>query len=197
MSRTAVVAFGRMSPVTVGHRKLVLKLRELARVHGGDAFLYLSRSYDGRAGRKPKGRLPRNPLKYRDKLRYVQDAFGDLVTVVPEQHRDVFAVLPKLEQQGYTDVILVGDSAFLAAPVEAYNGKDYHFSSIRKVEGGTRTSESSDWVETVSATQVREAVARGDYETFSSMVATRTETEALWRALRYELGFSRKKNCQR
>ncbi len=48
----AVMAFGRMNPITVGHEKLVNKVQELAKKVGGSAHIVVSHSQD------PK----RNPL---------------------------------------------------------------------------------------------------------------------------------------
>lgn len=189
----AVIAFGRMAPVTVGHRKLAFRLRELAEERGGTARLYLSRKYDGRVGRPLKRPaqarvLPQNPLRYEDKLRFVRDAVGDLVSVESTSHTDVFDVLRTLSREGYSRVLIVGGADIITRPFSRYNGTEYTFDSIEVMLGGERSAESADFLETVSATQAREAAYRGDFATFERLVATKTETPALWTILRRELG---------
>lgn len=186
MSKVAVVTFGRMNPVTVGHEKLARLLRQLATERGGDALVYLSRSYDG-LGSGVERKSIRNPLSHGEKVSFVEDALGHLVTVVPEEHRDIFSVLPTLQAKGYTDVVLVGDEAFLAVNAEKYNGTTYSFSSITTVHSGYRSPTSKDPLESVSATLVREAVVAGNYEAFTTMVSTKRETHRLWTRLREEL----------
>ena len=43
-SNKIVVSFGRMNPPTIGHEKLVNKVREIARKQGAQAEIYLSHS---------------------------------------------------------------------------------------------------------------------------------------------------------
>ena len=61
--RTAVVAFGRMNPPTIGHQKLVEKIKSF----DGDHYLFLSQTV------KPKD----NPLPFTEKLRFAKFFFPD------------------------------------------------------------------------------------------------------------------------
>jgi hypothetical protein len=56
---TAVFTFGRMNPPTIGHEKLVNKLRKVARLIRGQPFIYLSHSQDAK----------KNPLDYNSKIK--------------------------------------------------------------------------------------------------------------------------------
>ena len=46
MAKTVVFTFGRMNPPTIGHEKLVNKVKAIAKKHGGEPRLYLSHSQD-------------------------------------------------------------------------------------------------------------------------------------------------------
>ena len=59
--RTAVMAFGRMNPPTIGHAKLV----DAIKAQPGDPYIFLSQS------QKPKT----DPLQFQDKLRYAKFFF--------------------------------------------------------------------------------------------------------------------------
>ena len=63
---TAVIAFGRMNPPTVGHEKLINKVINEAISRGGDPLVYLSKTQDS----------DKNPLSYDQKLKYAQFFFG-------------------------------------------------------------------------------------------------------------------------
>lgn len=192
MGKLAVVSFGRMAPVTVGHRRLAIKMKALSDAHNGTALLYLSKKYDGKADRvykrKPtKPLVPSNPLKYEDKVRFASDAFGDIIPITSSEHTKLFDILAEVNQRGYTDIMILGDEVFLSSPFEKYNGRLYNFDTITKLLSGIRRDSSEDFLETVSATRARLAALENDFETFESIVATKKTTRELWSILRREL----------
>ena len=85
--KTAVVAFGRMNPPTIGHQKLVDKMASLAQ--GEKAKLFLSHTQDKK----------KNPLSYEQKIRYAKEAFEPKVDVVDSPARTVIEVLADLYNQ--------------------------------------------------------------------------------------------------
>lgn len=188
----AVVSFGRMNPVTVGHRKLVERLVEVANERGGDAILCLSKRYDGLAHEADveAPRVVKNPLSYKNKVKFVNDAFGSLVSVYETESNDLFQIVKEINDAGYDHVIFVGDHSFISAKFSKYNGVVYNFDSIETVLSGERADHSNDFLETVSATKVRNSVFADDYETFSSLVATKNTTQEMWNNLRTEFGFA-------
>ncbi len=46
--KTTVLAFGRLSPPTQGHEKLVNKVKDVAKEHGGDHKIILSHTQDAK-----------------------------------------------------------------------------------------------------------------------------------------------------
>ena len=61
----AVMAFGRMNPITVGHEKLVNKVQDIANKVGGSAHIVVSHSQDAK----------KNPLNSAQKLKHAKRAF--------------------------------------------------------------------------------------------------------------------------
>ena len=64
--RTAVFTFGRMNPPTIGHEKLLNKVKDVAGRNSGDWFVYLSSTQDAK----------KNPLPFQRKFYYARKMFG-------------------------------------------------------------------------------------------------------------------------
>jgi len=190
----AVVNYGRLNPVTLGHRKLALKMREIADQNNAVPMLFLSPSYDGvlNSIKKPstktkKLRLSRNPLQFEHKLQHATDALGDIVRIRSEKCSRMFDIMSILQKEGFTEITLVGDVDFIAVDFEKYNHKLYNFDKIVKVCSGERNNDSQDSLERLSATKVREAVIKNDYAAFVGMAGTRETTNLMWSRLRKEM----------
>jgi hypothetical protein len=67
--RSAVLTFGRFSPPTIGHEKLVNKIKDIATVRKADPMVFASHTYDKK----------KNPLTYDQKIHFLQLAFGNTV----------------------------------------------------------------------------------------------------------------------
>ena len=64
-----VITFGRMNPPTVGHEKLVNKVKQVAQRNNAEPAVYLSHSQNSK----------KDPLNYNQKIRYAKQAFGNIV----------------------------------------------------------------------------------------------------------------------
>ena len=84
---TAVFTFGRMNPPTIGHEKLVNKVKSTARTAKATPLVYLSQTQN------PK----KDPLSYNDKIKFATTAFGNLVK--KSSARTVIEVLKELEKK--------------------------------------------------------------------------------------------------
>ena len=62
---TAVFAFGRFNPPTIGHEKLINAVIATNQREGGTAYIYGSHSQDSR----------KNPLSHSEKMGYLQKMF--------------------------------------------------------------------------------------------------------------------------
>ena len=92
--KKVVFTFGRMNPPTIGHEKLVNKLKAVATKEKADARLYLSHT------NKPGT----DPLSYKDKLKFAQKAFG---IAYKSNAKQIFQIAKELQNEGYTHVYMV------------------------------------------------------------------------------------------
>ena len=148
---TAVMAFGRMNPPTIGHAKLV----DVVKSQGGDPYIFLSQT------QKPKT----DPLSFQDKLRYAKFFFPE-VTIGNPEVKTIIQALQKVEALGYQQLIYVAGSDRVQAFDELlnkYNGKDFTFKSIKVVSAGERDAD-AEGAEGMSASKLKKLAAEGKLE---------------------------------
>ena len=81
--KTVVLAFGRMNPPTIGHKKLMEKIVSVAKKENADAKLYLSHSQDAE----------RNPLSYEEKIKFAKLMGVKGLEVVSSPLRTIYQVV--------------------------------------------------------------------------------------------------------
>lgn len=180
--RTAVMAFGRMNPPTIGHQKLVDKIKSLP----GDHYVFLSQS------QKPKT----DPLAFVDKLRYAKFFFPN-VTVGHPEVKTIIQAMQKLEELGYERIIYVAGSDRVDSftkLLNQYNGQadksgniPYSFKLIQVVSAGERDPD-ADGAEGMSASKMRAAAAEGDLESFKQGVPQQDLADEMFAAVRQGMG---------
>jgi hypothetical protein len=173
--KVAVAAFGRMNPPTIGHEKLVDKVKSFE----GDHYIFLSQT------QKPKD----NPLPFDVKLEFAKKFFPG-VNVGHPSVRTPIQMLQMLEKLGYTDVIYVAGSDRVASFEKLfndYNGKEYNFNSITVENAGERDPD-ADGAEGMSASKMRAAAAAGDFEAFAQGVPTPALAQKMYDAVRTGMG---------
>lgn len=174
-TRTAVMAFGRMNPPTIGHAKLVEKIKSLP----GDHYVFLSQS------QKPAT----DPLSFTDKLRYAKFFFPEITIGHPEV-RTIIQALQKVQELGYDHLIYVAGSDRVKSFEELlnkYNGKDYTFKNIQVVSAGERDPD-ADGAEGMSASKMRQAAAEGDLDSFKQGVPNPEVADEMYAAVRSGMG---------
>lgn len=173
--RTAVVAFGRMNPPTIGHKKLVDKVKSIP----GDHFIFLSHTQN------PK----KNPLDFHTKVKFAEKFFPG-VQIGSANVRTPIDAMKKLDELGYDQVVFVAGSdreADFSSLFEKYNGKEYNFDSIQVVSAGERDPD-ADGAEGMSASKMRVAAASGNLEAFAQGVPDPRLAEELYNAVRKGMG---------
>ena len=174
---TAVFAFGRMNPITIGHSKLV----DMVKRQPGKHFIFLTHT------QKPKT----DPLTYTQKVRYAKQSF-DGVNIGDSGVKTIIQALQKLESLGYSNVILVAGSDRVSQFTDflnKYNGKDYKFDSIKVVSAGERDPD-SDGVEGMSASKMRQFAQDGDFESFSKGVVNKDIAKDMYNDVRSGMGIT-------
>jgi predicted kinase len=181
----AVFTFGRFNPPTVGHAKLVEKLR--GSTGGGfHPFVFMSHSQD------PK----KNPLDYKTKWNFMNKFFGRKVGIVKTNARQVFEIATGLYDQGYTSIrMVVGSDRIkefetLLKKYNSVKGRHgfYKFDTIEIISAGERDPDADDLVSGMSASKMRAAAQEGDYDSFEQGVPDRKHAKSLYKSVRKGMG---------
>ncbi len=166
-TRKVVISFGRMNPPTIGHEKLVNKVKEIARKTGAKGEVYLSHTQDAK----------KNPLSYEDKLMAAKQAFGSIIQKAAA--KTIIEVMKMLDQKYGQVTLVVGQDrvAEFESLLNKYNGKEFNFSSINVVSAGERDPD-ADGVEGMSASKMRDAAKSGKKDLFKSGLPKNLQSHA-------------------
>ena len=180
MSKT-VITFGRMNPPTVGHQKVVDKVKAEAKKQGAMPHVYLSHSQDKK----------KNPLDYNTKLKSARKAFGSSVT--RSRARTIIEVMVELEKMRHKEVtVIVGSDRVreFKTLLNKYNGKDFTFDKISVMSAGQRDPD-AEGASGMSATKMRTAAQTGDYKSFKKGAPTALsdrDVKVMYDKIRSEMG---------
>jgi hypothetical protein len=182
MSKT-VFTFGRMNPPTIGHQKLVDKVKAEAKKQGAMPHVYLSHTQNAK----------KDPLDYNTKIRFARKAFGPSVT--KSASKTIIQVLQELEKMGHTEATLVVGSDRVGefkTFLNKYNGKDFTFKKIKVISAGQRDPD-AEGASGMSATKIRGLAQAGELEEFgkglpSSLKAN--DTKAIYNKVRKVMGIT-------
>ena len=159
----AVLAYGRMNPITSGHEKLVNKVKDIAAKVGGSTHIVLSHSQDSK----------KNPLSAAQKVKYAKKAFsGANFTAASTEMATFFDHAEKLFKQGVTHLHMVGGSDRVEEYerlLNKYNGTGkgarFNFKSIQVHSAGERDPDAAG-ATGISASKMRDAAANGNFKAF-------------------------------
>ena len=160
-SEGVVITFGRFNPPTVGHEKLLKSAASEASRLGYDLKIYPSRSVDAK----------KNPLQPGAKIEYMKKMFPDYEESIKDDPnaRTIFDVLEACFNLGYKAVtIVVGQDRLseFQSLAQKYNGDLYDFEDLQVISGGARDPD-SEGIEGMSASKMRDAVAKDDFKAFA------------------------------
>ncbi len=158
-----VFTFGRFNPPHVGHELLVNTVLKTARKYGYENRIYASPS---------EGNV-KNPLTYKDKIRYMKEAFRSANVIDDKEMKNPFFVAKKLSDEGYKNVILVVGSdrvRELDDQIRKYINhsdpkKAFYFDDFKVVSAGGRDPDADD-VSGMSASKMRKVASEGDFDQF-------------------------------
>ena len=168
---TAVVAFGRFQPPTVGHLSLIETMRSLK----GDHYLFLSHTQNSKT----------DPLDFNTKKKFVESCFPN-ITIGNQNVKTIIQALQLVESKGYKNLIYVAGSdrvESFRSLIEKYNGKEYNFKTVNVVSAGDRDPD-ADGVAGVSASKLREAVVADDFEYFKKNIPNANIAEEMFGILK-------------
>jgi len=154
---TAVMAFGRLNPPTIGHVKLVDAIHAAGDGHYKE--LVVSSTQDAK----------NNPLSPKQKLKHLKRYFPDItITVASADAPTLIHHAKRLNKAGHKHLIFVAGSDRthdFKQLLNKYNGKEYKFKSIKIVSAGKRDPD-AEGAEGVSASKMREYAQSGNFKEF-------------------------------
>ena len=182
-NKKVVWAFGRMNPITQGHQHLVDKVSSLAK--GGDYYIFLSHSQDGK----------KNPLPWETKLEFfkkimpqqIQHLYSESDIKTPLQAADW------LYNQGYRELTFVAGSDRVDTMREMLNSwnspeirEKYNREAVELdvISAGERDPD-AEGLSGISATKAREAAQNNDFEAFTKATGLSDDlSKELFKAVR-------------
>ena len=177
--KSIAFAFGRFNPPTIGHEKLINKVKSLPT---NDYKIFLSRSND------PK----KNPLSPRDKLDIMKKMFPSHARNIEiNQTNMVLDIATMLYKKGYTDVTMVAGSDRVRefeTILKKYNGVSsrhgmYDFDNIKVVSAGERDPD-AEGATGMSASKMRAAAAKGDLNNFKKGLPRGVDADSIMKQVR-------------
>ena len=183
---TAVFAFGRFNPPTIGHQKLIETVLSTAEKANGKAYLFLSHKQNNKT----------DPLTFQEKQAYVQRFYPKLAVGDPTANT-IIKALQVIQAQGRTRIIMVAGSDRVGEfekLLNQYNGKPdkqgndlYNFDDIKVVNAGQRDPD-DEGVSGASASKARELAAKGQWHEFSKIAMGGDESKLVYNKIQDALG---------
>lgn len=166
-NKSVVLTFGRFSPPTIGHEKLVSKIKDVASARKADPMIFTSHTYDKK----------KNPLVYDQKIQFLQIAFGPIVKKT--NARTIIEVAKELSGKYENLIVIVGSDRVseFQTLLDKYNGKEFNFKVIDVISAGERDPDGDD-ISGMSASKLRSLAVTGDFETFKKGLPSKLKAHA-------------------
>ena len=165
---TAVFAFGRFNPPTIGHQKLLDKVIAMTKQVNGKGYIFLSHKQNNKT----------DPLTFREKQDYLK-MFYPNIEIGNANANTIIKALQVIQAQGRTRIVMVAGSDRVAEfqkLLNQYNGKPdkqgndlYKFDSIDVVSAGERDPD-QEGAAGASASKARDLANKGQEQEFNKIV---------------------------
>ena len=165
---TAVFAFGRFNPPTIGHKKLLDKVLATAEKLNGKGYIFLSQKQNNQT----------DPLSFKEKQDYIQMFYPNLA-IGDAGVKTIIQALQKIQAEGRTRIVMIAGSDRVAEfekLLNQYNGKPdkqgndlYKFDKIDVVSAGERDPD-QEGPTGASASKARELANKGQEQEFSKII---------------------------
>ena len=162
--KTAVFAFGRMNPPTIGHSKLITKVIAVAKKEGGIPMVYPSKTEDKKS----------NPLSFKTKVKVLKDVFGNIINT-DTSIKTPFDVLTLLNDNYERVIFVVGSDRVREFQKNMSRYVDSDLDNIKDfsvVSAGERDPD-AEGVSGMSGSKMREFVIKGRFGKFKEGLMTK------------------------
>ena len=168
--KTIAFVFGRFNPPTIGHGKLLDALKATAQRMRADRYIFMSNTEDAK----------KNPLTKQVKTKYMKKMFPSDKKYIKQKYkgviRHVFDIANNFNDE-YDKLVMVAGSDRVSefhSILNTYNGMKgkhgfYEYDEIEVVSAGERDPD-ADGASGMSASKMRAAAVKGDFETFKAGV---------------------------
>ena len=183
---TAVFAFGRFNPPTIGHQKLIETVLSTAEKANGKAYLFLSHKQNNKT----------DPLDFKSKQSYIQQFYPKLA-VGDAGANTIIKALQKIQAEGRTRIIMVAGSDRVEEfekLLNQYNGKPdkagndlYKFDEIKVVNAGQRDPD-AEGISGASASKARELANKGQEQEFMQIAMGGNKSKFIYNKIQDALG---------
>jgi hypothetical protein len=183
---TAVFAFGRFNPPTIGHQKLIDTVTSTAERANAKPYLFLSHKQNNKT----------DPLTFAEKQAYIQQYYPKL-QVGDANSNTIIKALQKIQSEGRTRIIMIAGSDRVQEfekLLNQYNGKPdkqgnllYQFDDIRVMNAGQRDPD-AEGITGASASKARELAAKGQEHEFSKIIMGGDDGKIIYDKIQDALG---------
>ena len=161
--KPVVMAFGRMNPPTIGHEKLVDRVKQIAKDYKAPHHIILSHSVDAK----------KNPLDVASKIKHARRFFpGANISASSKEKPTFLQHAADLNKAGHDHLVMVAGSDRIPEyekKLHQYNGtgagKLYNFKKIEVKSAGHRDPD-AEGAEGMSASKMREHASNNDFTSF-------------------------------
>jgi hypothetical protein len=165
---TAVFAFGRFNPPTIGHQKLLDKVISMTKQVNGKGYVFLTHTQNNK----------KDPLTFKEKQDYMKMFYPQLA-IGDAGVKTIIQALQKIQAEGRTRIVMIAGSDRVMEfqkLLNQYNGKptkagnvEYKFDSIDVVSAGERDPD-QEGASGASASKARELANKGQEHEFSKVI---------------------------
>ena len=183
---TAVFAFGRFNPPTIGHQKLLDKVISMAKQVNGKGYVFLSQKQNNRT----------DPLTFKEKQDYLKIFYPEL-QIGDAGVKTIIQALQKIQAEGRTRLVMIAGSDRVPEfqkLLNQYNGKPdkagndlYKFDSIDVVSAGERDPD-QEGASGASASKARDLANKGQEHEFSKVILGGDNGKKLYDIIQDRLG---------
>ena len=183
---TAIFAFGRFNPPTIGHQKLISKVLEMAKSLNGKGYIFLSQKQNNKT----------DPLTFKEKQDYLKMFYPD-VAIGDAGVKTIIQALQKIQAEGRTNIVMIAGSDRVQEfekLLNQYNGRPdkagntlYKFDRIDVVSAGERDPD-QEGAAGASASKARDLANKGQEHEFSKIIMGGNTGKKLYDIIQDRLG---------